>query len=68
MGSLDVSQSYRLPQPVTGVALVTLQSELITQRFVRFEVPTAVVMDVAKFWDVVPCSPYVNQHCGRIYH
>jgi hypothetical protein len=31
---------------------------------IEFEVPTVVVMNVAIFWDIVPCSPYVNRRCG----
>jgi hypothetical protein len=25
-------------------------------------------MDVAIFWDIAPCSPYVNRRFGRTYH
>jgi hypothetical protein len=32
------------------------------------EVLTAVVTNVAIFWDTVPCSPYVNWCFGGIYH
>jgi hypothetical protein len=28
--------------------------------YVGFEVFAAVVMNVAIFWDIVPCSPYVK--------
>jgi hypothetical protein len=30
-----------------------------------FEVITAVVLYVALFWDVVPCSPYVKRHTSE---
>jgi hypothetical protein len=33
-----------------------------------FEVPTAVVMNVAIFWDIAPCSSYANRCSGRTYH
>jgi hypothetical protein len=36
--------------------------------YVGFEVLTAVVMNVALFWDIAPCSPYVNRRFGGIYH
>jgi hypothetical protein len=32
---------------------------------VGFEVLTAVVMNVAIFWDIVPCSPYVKRRFGE---
>jgi hypothetical protein len=32
------------------------------------EVLTAVVMNVAIFWDMAPCSSYVNRRFGRTYH
>jgi hypothetical protein len=32
------------------------------------EVLSAVVMNVAMFRYVAPCSPYVNQHFGGTYH
>jgi hypothetical protein len=35
---------------------------------VGFEVLTAVVMNVAIFWHITPCSPYVNQSFGGTYH
>jgi hypothetical protein len=35
---------------------------------VGFEVLTAVVMDVATFWDIAQCSPHVNRRFGRTYH
>jgi hypothetical protein len=35
---------------------------------VRFEVLTALVMNVAIFWDIAPCSPYVNLRFGATYH
>jgi hypothetical protein len=37
-------------------------------KLVGFEVLTAVVMNVAIFWDIAPCSPYVNQRFGGTYH
>jgi hypothetical protein len=32
-----------------------------------FEDLTAVVMKVAIFWDIAPCSPYMNQCFGGTY-
>jgi hypothetical protein len=38
------------------------------KRYVGFEVLTAVVINVAIYWDIAPCSLYVNQHFGITYH
>jgi hypothetical protein len=35
-----------------------------THHFVGFEVLTVVVMNVAIFWDIAPCSPYFNRCFG----
>jgi hypothetical protein len=35
---------------------------------VGFEVPTEVVTNVAIFWDIVLCNPYVNLHFRAMYH
>jgi hypothetical protein len=43
------------------------ESVLITH-VVGFEVLTAVDMNVAIFWDIAPCSTYVNQRFGGVYH
>jgi hypothetical protein len=40
----------------------------VSKGYVEFEVFTVVVMNVAIFWDIVPCSLYVNQHFGGAYH
>jgi hypothetical protein len=40
----------------------------IKVKFVGFGVLTAVVMNVAIFWDIAPCSPYVNRRFGETYH
>jgi hypothetical protein len=37
-------------------------------QFVGFEVLTAVIMNAAIFWDIAPCSPYVNRRFRRTYH
>jgi hypothetical protein len=37
-------------------------------RFVGFQFLAAVVMNVAIFRDIAPCSPYVNRRFGRMYH
>jgi hypothetical protein len=34
---------------------------------VGFEVFTAVVINVAIFWDIAPCGPYVKRRFGRTY-
>jgi hypothetical protein len=34
----------------------------------KFEVLTAVVMNVAIFWDIALCNPYVNRRFGRKYN
>jgi hypothetical protein len=35
-----------------------------TEIWVGFELLTAIVMNVAIFWDRAPCSPHVNRHFG----
>jgi hypothetical protein len=35
---------------------------------VGFKMLTAVVMDVAIFWDIAPFNPYVNRSFGGMYH
>jgi hypothetical protein len=35
---------------------------------VKCEALTAVAMNVATFWDIAPCSPYVNRCFGGKYH
>jgi hypothetical protein len=35
---------------------------------VEFEVLTVVVTNVAIFWDIAPCTPYVNRRFGGTYH
>jgi hypothetical protein len=37
-----------------------LQQEQNTFTVVGFEVLTVVVMRIAIFWDIAPCSPYIN--------
>lgn len=37
-------------------------------RLVEFEVLTAIGINVATFWDITACSPYVNRRFGRTYH
>jgi hypothetical protein len=39
-------------------------SETYWQRYVRFEVFTAVTMKNGVFWDVTPCSSCKNRHIG----
>jgi hypothetical protein len=36
--------------------------------YVRFEVLTAVIMNVTIIWDIAPYSPYVNRRFGETYH
>jgi hypothetical protein len=36
--------------------------------FVGFQFLIAVIMDVVIFWDIVPCSPHVNQRFRGTYH
>jgi hypothetical protein len=45
-----------------GVTVIGIMIE------VGFEVITAVVINVAIFWDIVSHSPYVNQRFGGTYH
>jgi hypothetical protein len=33
-----------------------------------YEVLTAVVMNIVIFWNIAPCSPYVNRCFGGTYH
>jgi hypothetical protein len=35
---------------------------------IGFEVLTAAVVNVAIFWNIAACSPYVNRRFGRNYH
>jgi hypothetical protein len=35
---------------------------------VGYEVLTAVITNVIVFWDISPCSPYVNRRFGGTYH
>jgi hypothetical protein len=35
---------------------------------IGFEVLTAVVMNAAIFWNIGPCSPYVNIRVEGVYH
>jgi hypothetical protein len=32
------------------------------ENYIGFEVLTVIVMNVAIFWDIVPCSLHVNRH------
>jgi hypothetical protein len=41
---------------------------LYTSSTVGFEVLTAAVMNLAIFWDIVLCSPYVNRRFRGMYH
>jgi hypothetical protein len=42
-------------------------SEKYVACYERLEVLTAVVMKVAVFCDIAPCSPYVNRRTARRY-
>jgi hypothetical protein len=42
----------------------TIQARKIGKYLVGFEVFTAVVIKVAIFWSIAPCSPYVNGSFG----
>jgi hypothetical protein len=44
------------------------QGDRFSAHYVAFEVITAVVMKVAIFWDIAPCSPYMNQRFEGTYH
>jgi hypothetical protein len=37
-------------------------------QYAGFEVLTAVVVNVAIFWDIAPCSQYVDQRFKGTYH
>jgi hypothetical protein len=45
-----------------------LEVEKLFIIYVGIEIMTAVVMNVAIFWDIAPCSPYVNRCFGGTYH
>jgi hypothetical protein len=36
-------------------------------RNVGLQVLTAIVMNIATFWDIAPCSPYVNRRFGQMF-
>jgi hypothetical protein len=38
------------------------------RNYIGFQVPTAVAMKVASFWDVAQCSPCKNQRFGGSYY
>jgi hypothetical protein len=53
------------------LAIALFQTLGIKRDFINtvvFEVLTAVVMNVATFSDITPCSPYVNQCFGGTCH
>jgi hypothetical protein len=58
---------YRVPLiPFTDRSYTsTILSSL---QFVGIEVLTAVVIKFAIFWDIAPCSPYMNRRFGGTYH
>jgi hypothetical protein len=40
----------------------------IQTRISAWQEPTYITFIVATFWDIAPCSPYVNRHLGGTYH
>jgi hypothetical protein len=60
---------HYIPRPINSIHLGTGKSCPGCGKvcyYVGFEVLTTLVMNVAIFWDIVLCSPYVN--CGGTYH
>jgi hypothetical protein len=61
-----------LYHPVTYASLVQISTSAPRSQtpsvYVGFEVLTAVVMNVAIFWDIALCSMYVNQHFRGTCH
>jgi hypothetical protein len=47
--------------------IITLRHQDLHE-IVGSEALTAVVMNVAMFWDIAPYSPYVNRRFGGMYH
>jgi hypothetical protein len=41
---------------------------VIVMKHIGYGIHTAVVTNIAIFWDTDKCSPYVNQHFGGMYH
>jgi hypothetical protein len=64
-------RTWQLPDLYTRnfvFCLMTKTSEWMEQEIWSLEVLTAVVMNVAIFWDVAQCSLFVNRRFGGTYH
>jgi hypothetical protein len=59
---------YTVQSPSHFVVLSSTVISLFRRRYVGFEVLTAVVMNVAIFWDIAQCNPYVNRRFGGTHH
>jgi hypothetical protein len=65
---LEYRSTDKVPKRNSNSWCYTRSSEPFTIYYVtylRFEVFTAVVINVAIFWDISPCSPYVNRRFGK---
>jgi hypothetical protein len=50
--------------PFFIVTAVKTSNLTLKETWLGFEVLAAVVMNVAIFWDIAPCNPYVNRRFG----
>jgi hypothetical protein len=68
----DLSGSINGPREMWCKQILLQYSSLITYHkrilSVGFEVLSAVVTKIAIFWDMAPCSPYMNGRFGGTYH
>jgi hypothetical protein len=59
--------TYAVPQKDKNERCSRTHPDSVNERFVRFEVFTAVTMNNAVFWDVASCKYCVNRRFGGTY-